>query len=245
MVNDITGASANELSNTYRGREDDWLRANMVLTLDGNYVDPSGSSRGLSCEADLSLLLMLRAISDVVLVGANTARKENYPMPSLRPSLAEISSIAPRLCVVSQTLEISNDLRMFKEKDVKPIILTGENKKDTWIKNLERLSKVAQVIVTPAPLTGKSIVDCLRKLSLRKIVCEGGPSLLTLLQQDSLIDELDLTYAPVLTGQLATQPALGVSASRWHCDSVLKEGDHIFTRFTRSQTNDISNSLVK
>lgn len=243
MINDITGKSPAQLCDIYRGFNSEWLRANMILTLDGNYVDSSGSSRGLSCESDLSLMLTLRAMSDAVLVGASTARKENYSIPRSRVEFSAISDESPRLCVVSAHLNLADGLRMFQDENHKPILITSQSSDEKWSQNLARLSKKADVIVIAETLTGSGIVGSLHNLFLRNIVCEGGPSLLALLQQDCLIDELDLTFAPVISGLIPKLPALGNKASEWRCESLLRDDDHIFTRFIRIQMPESSNSL--
>ena len=54
-----------------------WVRANMVASLDGAAA-VEGRARGLSSEADEQVFAMLRALADVILVGAGTARAEHY-----------------------------------------------------------------------------------------------------------------------------------------------------------------------
>src|SRR5262249_57200001 len=54
-----------------------WVRANMVAGLDGA-ATVDGRTRGLSSEADEQVFALLRALSEVVLVGAGTARAEHY-----------------------------------------------------------------------------------------------------------------------------------------------------------------------
>ena len=62
-----------------------WLMLCMVSGLDGS-TSIGSTSRGLSNPADQELLLMLRTLADVVLVGANTARREGYGPPRDRKS---------------------------------------------------------------------------------------------------------------------------------------------------------------
>ena len=67
------------------------VRLNMVVGSFGEFVDESGSSRGLSNELDRKLIGHLRRRADVVVTGGNTARKEAYRVPS-HCSLAVISN---------------------------------------------------------------------------------------------------------------------------------------------------------
>ena len=59
------------------GQRSPWVRANMVASLDGA-ATLLGRSGGLSSEADQQVFAMLRAITDVILVGAGTVRAEGY-----------------------------------------------------------------------------------------------------------------------------------------------------------------------
>ena len=58
------------------------VRANLVQSLNGAFIDENGSSRGLSNSEDLQRLLALRGIADVVVTDGETARKERYKIPS-------------------------------------------------------------------------------------------------------------------------------------------------------------------
>lgn len=54
------------------------IRANHVVGPTGAFKDKSGSSRGLSNQSDLSLMLAMRKFADLLLVDAKTAREERY-----------------------------------------------------------------------------------------------------------------------------------------------------------------------
>lgn len=54
----------------------------MIVNSLGEFVDSKGSSRGISNELDRKLIGYLRKQSDVVVTGGNTARSENYRVPS-------------------------------------------------------------------------------------------------------------------------------------------------------------------
>ncbi|MFD4559057.1 dihydrofolate reductase family protein, partial [Streptomyces sp. NPDC058469] len=67
-----------------------WLRANMVSTLDGA-GQHEGRSQPISGPADMRIFGTLRALSDVVVVGAETVRQEGY-----RPARARAEFAAAR-----------------------------------------------------------------------------------------------------------------------------------------------------
>ena len=55
-----------------------WVRANFVSTLDGAATGPDGRSGSINTGADREVFALLRALADVVVVGAGTARAEGY-----------------------------------------------------------------------------------------------------------------------------------------------------------------------
>ncbi|MDP9436994.1 MAG: dihydrofolate reductase family protein, partial [Actinomycetota bacterium] len=58
-----------------------YVRGGMVQSADGT-ASSAGSSRPLSPEPDREVFRVLRAVADVVVVGAGTARAEDYgPVP--------------------------------------------------------------------------------------------------------------------------------------------------------------------
>lgn len=61
------------------------LRVNFVTSMDGHIQGPDGKSGPLSSQEDRRIFHMLRAGCDAVLVGAGTARIENYKRISIKP----------------------------------------------------------------------------------------------------------------------------------------------------------------
>ncbi len=54
-----------------------WVRGNVITSLDGG-ATTDGTSGGLGGTGDRALFNVLRELADVVVVGAGTARAENY-----------------------------------------------------------------------------------------------------------------------------------------------------------------------
>jgi riboflavin biosynthesis pyrimidine reductase len=63
---------------TYEWPTGPWLRANMVMTVDGSAVGPDGLSGTINNEADHMVFDLLREGADAVVVGAGTVRAEGY-----------------------------------------------------------------------------------------------------------------------------------------------------------------------
>src|SRR5665647_1342020 len=62
-----------------------WVRANFITTLDGAAAGDDGRSGSINTGTDRDVFGLLRALSDVVLVGAGTARVEGYRRVTVRP----------------------------------------------------------------------------------------------------------------------------------------------------------------
>jgi 5-amino-6-(5-phosphoribosylamino)uracil reductase len=234
MQVDINSLTVSDLAELYRPPFRRWVRSNMVLSLDGNFAGSRGSSRELSSAADLRVLLLLRALSDVVVVGARTAVGEKYKSLRVREEFTEITEVAPRLCVVSGSLDISAAEDFLRNSAQRPVIITKRRNDHQWQSNLLNLQEVADIVVSENALSGSFIVDTLRNLGLEQILCEGGPSVLNLMAQDSTLDEMALTLAPIVVGQTPTQPPLGHTNSTWHRSFIGVADDHTFFRFTAS-----------
>ena len=76
-----------DLFRAYANPEGRWVRCNMVTSLDGAATGPDGRSGSINNEADHVVFEVLRATSDVVVVGAGTIRAEGYPPLSVKDSL--------------------------------------------------------------------------------------------------------------------------------------------------------------
>src|SRR3954468_2688782 len=93
------------------------VRVNFAASADGA-VSVDGRSRGLSSDSDRELFHLLRAMADVVLVGAGTARTENYG------GAREAGGRTPPIAVVSRSLDLDPESRLFTDTSVPPIVVT-------------------------------------------------------------------------------------------------------------------------
>ncbi len=211
------------------------VSAMMVATADGA-AQLDGRSGGLGNAADTALFALLRAHADVLLVGSGTVRAEGYagdhPAPELRAVRARRGlTPAPRIAVVSQRLAMSPDDPLFTDTEVPPLVLTSAAAPRA---TREALAAVADVVVT-----GDDRVDVARALDaladrgLRRVSCEGGPTLLGQVVAAGRLDELRLTVAPLLTAGDAARITGGpvLPPQAMHLVHVLADGDHLFLRY--------------
>lgn len=199
----------------------------MIISQDKHFVGPGDSSRDLTSESDLKLLLLLRALSDVVLVGANTARMENYRQPKAREEFAFLNRKPPRLAVVSSSLDFDLTAPLFHGGQEQTIVINVGGKTPS-----AALSEIAQIIDVPTASSSfvPDLIASLSELGLRKITCEGGPSLLTQLLEAEAVDEYDLTVSPLTVGGTPAWSDALPQESDWDLVGTAVSGDFNFKR---------------
>jgi riboflavin biosynthesis pyrimidine reductase len=177
------------------------IRANMVTSVDGA-VTLDGRSEGISNEIDWQLFGLQRALADVIVVGAGTARTEGYGPARARPEFAHLRTAsdqppAPRLALVTGSGDLDPSDGVFGGAERTFVITHAGLPHD----RLDALREVAEVLVCgdqDVDLTAAR--EALRERGLHRILTEGGPHLLGALTAADLIDELALTVTPGVVG---------------------------------------------
>ncbi len=215
-----------QLEQLYATPAGPWTRLGMVTSLDGGAA-LAGLSAGLSGDADRYAFALLRSLTDVVLVGAGTARAEGYRPARVsaerqRTRVARGQRATPLVAVVSRGGGLAPG---------SPLLEPGSG---TLL-----LTTAAGAAAAPPGLdvvvTGTDRVDlaaglaALRDRGLAQVLCEGGPSLAGELVAAGLLDELCLTTSPVLAGGDGPRLLVGAGelgrratlASLLHADGAL------------------------
>lgn len=210
----------------------------MVSSLDGA-AHADGRSAGLSSPADERVFRVLRALTDVVLVGAGTARAEAYAAVQPAETLPERrvrsgQPPTPPIAVVSRRLDLDPASALFGGPQRSIVITTADSDPG----RRQRLEEVADVIVAgdDALDVGRAL-DALADRGLTRVLCEGGPTLLRAAAASGRLDELCLTVGPRLVagdaGRILQGPELP-GRDRLQLTQVLTEDDDLFLRYTHS-----------
>jgi riboflavin biosynthesis pyrimidine reductase len=183
-------------------RPEPWLRANMVASADGA-ASLAGRSGGLSGAADRLVFSVLRSLADVILVGASTARVERYRPVAGREIWAALRNgraPTPPIAVVTRELGLDPDgpLLAGASREARTIVLTTAAAPAARRAAAARHADV--VVAGPDRLTPATIISALAERGYRRLLTEGGPSLLTQFNEAGLLDDLCLTISPVLEG---------------------------------------------
>lgn len=201
-----------------------YVRAMMVMGLDGATVGPDGGSRSLSGQADLAALLAIRSHSDAVVIGAETLRVERYKPFRAKAELQESRAAqgldsAPRLVIVSASLKLPWEEPVFTESALAPLVATVAGHDAAW---LEHAREHAEVLVAPGSRVDPAwLLDELYARRLHRIVCEGGRGLLGAFADAGVIDEWDVTVSGM------------AGATRFDLAESREQDGFLFTRFTR------------
>jgi 2,5-diamino-6-(ribosylamino)-4(3H)-pyrimidinone 5'-phosphate reductase len=168
-----------------------YLAINMVASTDGRAA-VNGSAVGIGSAADKHLMKELRAEADAVLHGAGTVRADplsaRVPPEMIEQRLNNGLSAQPLGAIVTRSGNVPSQHPYYESQTI--IYITSNN---------------------PVPAKGPTIEVCrvdtieqavrdLARRGVRRILCEGGPTLNAALFQAGLVDEIFLTIAPKLLG---------------------------------------------
>lgn len=181
---------------------DRWVAVNMVSSVDG-VIAVDGVSGPLGGEGDLAGFRALRAAADVILVGAGTARAEQYGPPKVREGaraarVARGQSERPAVAVVSRSLDFDGAERLL-EGDAHVLVVTSGTA-DRGRRDGLAARGVAVVEAGEADVDLAGALDALAARGLGRVLCEGGPRLTHDLLVAGLVDELFVTVAPTVVG---------------------------------------------
>ncbi len=175
---------------------------NMVTTLDGK-VALGGSAGGIGSRIDRALMRPIRAAADAIMIGAATLRAEICdPRVDLRYAMRRAHQgrpPQPLAVTVSGALDLEPTNRFLVNGRDRTIVLTTESVPG---ERRQRLAPYATLVIQDRPRV--DLADSLGYLyerhGVRRLLCEGGPSLNQQLLDAGLIEEVFCTIAPKLAG---------------------------------------------
>jgi riboflavin biosynthesis pyrimidine reductase len=177
----------------------------------------------------------IRAVPEVILVGAGTVNAEDYRPVSLdeeRRSAREAAGLTavPTLAIVSGRLSIDPEARVFANPEYKPMVITSTTASPA---KLAMLGDAADVAILPS----LSPDDILAHLGAAKVVLlEGGPTLNGEFAEAGLIDEINLTIASKVVGGDSTKIISSLEpivSPPMRIDRVLAGDEELFVRYVR------------
>lgn len=219
-----------------------WVLANMVAGLDGSTA-VGGRVGALSSSTDAALFKLLRSLADVVLVGAETVRREGYGpvrLSNAQQTAREDAGMAPvpPIAVVSRSLDLDWSSPLFDDthEDAATIIVTCGSAPADRLAEARRHARVT--VAGDARVDPGAAVTALTEGGAATVLCEGGPRLLGELVEADLLDELCLTVEPLMGGDpLPVAVSAGTaSLTRFRLAHALVDESTLFLRYdTRAE----------
>ena len=193
------------------------VRMNFVASADGA-ATLDGRSGPLGGESDRDLMQVLRAMADVVLVGAGTVRAEGYggvrsPKRTARGAAEAGLSPQPRArgrqprrCASSRGIRSSPGSRALRRGHlrVRPAARCARRSSRSPTSSCAATEPEADLAAMLAAFAARGWTQ---------ILCEGGPHLFGALLDADLVDEVCLTLAPRFVGGAAGRIARAVRRS--------------------------------
>jgi riboflavin-specific deaminase-like protein len=222
-----------------------FVRVNMAITADGKIATASRSIHTFGSPRDSRNLYDLRSRSDAILCGARTVEETGATLDNGDPRFTRARirsgrSPHPIRVVVSGAGSFSTRARLWENRDSPIHLWLSQAAPAGRIQQLERLAD--HLWISPG-----ARIDLRLGLGLlaqnhgvRDVMVEGGGGLNDALFQADLVDELYLTWCPLLFGGAAAptiSDGLGVAsladAARFTLSSSRRFGDEIFLIYHR------------
>lgn len=223
-----------------------WVLTNMIASVDGAATDSGGRSGGLGGSGDRAVFMAIRGVADLVLAGVGTVAAEDYGPVRLAPEVQERrvargQAAVPRIAIVTASLRIEPDRRVFREApaDARPLILTAARADPARRRALAEVADVVEVGDDQVDW-GVALGVLRSQWGVRVLLCEGGPVTNARLVAEDVLDEVCLTLAPWLIGDTASRIAQGPAEgrfSRMRMARVLEDGGYLFLRHVRDRTD--------
>lgn len=186
-----------------------FVYVNMVQTFDGQAV-LGGSAYTIGTDVDHFLLRQLRVHADAVLYGAGTLRKDDVVVVT-HPALQDRRRRAgrppnPLAVVVTGNAAFGDDVlgrkAFFRRTDFERLIVTTPRASPEAVARVRAAG--VPVEIGEADETGevdlRSLLRGLRSRGIRRVLCEGGPTLNVSMARAEAIDELFVTTTLRLGG---------------------------------------------
>ena len=211
----------------------------MVAGLDGTAA-VGGRVGSLSTAPDQALFRRMRQIADIVLVGAETVRREGYGSVGLDDDAQEQrrrlgQSATPPIALVSRSLAFDWNARVFADApdDARTHLITCEAADPGRRAEAEQYAEV--IVAGDDRVEPAAAMQALADRGRRVVLCEGGPTWLGELVAADRLDELCLSVAPLMGGDplpvSVTPPGAGLA--HFELKGAMAEDDTLFLRYER------------
>lgn len=212
------------------------VRTNMVSTLTGS-ATMNHVSEDMGNDTDGQLFAALRNWADVVLVGAQTVRAEDYS--GVAP--ATDGSLPAPIAVPSRSLDFDITSDFFTDFTTPPILLVPHSSWDDQelAQRIATIESAGAEVCDAGEGTAQNYISVLKDRGFKRVLCEGGPGMIGQLVDIDAIDQMYLTLDPHLSTGVETPMATFQgehSHRRMQLENVAADHDGtVFLRYSRAR----------
>jgi 5-amino-6-(5-phosphoribosylamino)uracil reductase len=219
-----------------------YVLLSVAMSVDGCIDDATGTRLILSNEADLDRVDGVRAGSDAILAGAGTVRRDNPALQVRSPARRAARTAAGRPATPARvTITGRGDLdpaaRFFTAGEGARLVYAPAARRDRVAARLAAgPAAAAEVIAAGDPLSLDAVLADLAARGVRRLLVEGGGTVLAQFLAQGLADELHLVIAPVFVGDRDAPRIAGAAGpgGRLHLAEARPIGDVVLLRYLPS-----------
>src|SRR6266487_6175552 len=214
--------------------------ATFAMTADGKVTTRTLAPVDFTSREDKLHLFRQRALADAVLIGHTSLKRDNVrlgiPGELQQARIKQKQTPAPLRVIISNKGRIDHQLKIF-QSDISPVIIFSTKRMPP--KYRKALQSKATLHLSDAEHLDlpMMLATLCNKYNVRRLACEGGPTLFRALLKRSFIDQLNLTIAPYMFGGAKAPTLTGLSkeflphSARCLLIDMRKIGDECFLTY--------------
>ncbi|MDR2616547.1 MAG: bifunctional diaminohydroxyphosphoribosylaminopyrimidine deaminase/5-amino-6-(5-phosphoribosylamino)uracil reductase RibD [Endomicrobium sp.] len=174
-----------------------------AMTLDGKIATEKYDSKWITSKESRNLVHKMRSLYDAVLVGKNTALRDNPLLTSHNKNLRN-----PVRVVIDPKLELPKFYKLFNNK-ASTIIFYDKN-----VSEIPEHLKKKGIVLVPINIEASKrnfnlIIDKLNSFSIKRILIEGGSEIIASALFSKVVDDIYFFVAPKIIGGKSSIPVVG------------------------------------
>ena len=210
------------------------------MTADGKVTTRTLAPVDFTSREDKLHLFRQRALADAVLVGHTSLKRDNVrlgiPDDLQQTRIKRKQTPAPLRVIVSNQGRIDSQLKIF-QSTISPILIFSTTRMPKRTQAAVK-DKATLYLTESDEVDLGGMLETLRsRYKVRRLACEGGPTLFRALLERGLVDQLNLTIAPYMFGGAKAPTLTGLSTAflpaSVHCSLIAMRtlGDECFLTY--------------
>jgi len=204
-----------------------YVHAKWAMSLDGKIASATGKSKWISNKASRGRVHTLRGQMDAIIVGGNTARRDD-PLLTARPP----GPRTPVRIVLSHTADLAPSSQLVCTAHETPVLVVSSLPPDAEAAQPLQAAgcEVLSLPATDPAAQVRLLLDELGRRRMTNVLVEGGSEVLGSFRDAGAIDEVHVFIAPrLLGGTMALSPVGGrgadeiansLSLAEWHVEEI-------------------------